>query len=108
MFYKDASGEIFHTYSTYGRGLDILLGTYNFLDMVPKGRDEDGLDFTMSWVRHHDKYEDKHENGHAVQVKTPSVRESDCGCEAPAKTAQSLQLETAVRDSGGCFFFLRD
>ena len=45
VFYKDEDGDIFHTYSTYGRGLDILLGTYNFLDLVPKGRDEDGLRF---------------------------------------------------------------
>lgn len=56
VFYKDESGQIFHTYSTYARGLDILVGAYNFLDMVPKGRDEDGLNFTMSWVRHHDRY----------------------------------------------------
>jgi predicted dithiol-disulfide oxidoreductase (DUF899 family) len=55
-FYKNPVGEIFHTYSTYARGLDILVGTYNFLDMAPKGRDEDGLAHTMSWVRHHDKY----------------------------------------------------
>src|SRR6266702_1021678 len=57
VFYKDESGEIFHTYSAYARGLDILVGTYNYLDLVPKRRDEDGLDFTMAWVRHHDKYE---------------------------------------------------
>jgi predicted dithiol-disulfide oxidoreductase (DUF899 family) len=57
VFQRDrASGEIVHTYSSYGRGLDILLGTYNFLDFVPKGRDEEGLAFTMSWVRHHDRY----------------------------------------------------
>lgn len=56
VFYCDGTGNIFHTYSAYERGLDILLGTYNFLDLVPKGRDEDGLDFTMSWVRHHDRY----------------------------------------------------
>jgi predicted dithiol-disulfide oxidoreductase (DUF899 family) len=55
VFYKNAEGEIFHTYSTYGRGLDIFLGAYNYLDMVPKGRDEAGRG--MSWVRHHDKYE---------------------------------------------------
>ena len=42
-FIKDEAGEIFHTYSTYGRGLDMLLGTYNMLDMMPKGRDEAGL-----------------------------------------------------------------
>lgn len=57
VFTKDAAGDIFHTYSTYGRGLDMLIGAYNFLDLVPKGRDEDGLDFSMSWVRHHDRYE---------------------------------------------------
>jgi predicted dithiol-disulfide oxidoreductase (DUF899 family) len=58
VFYKDATGAIFHTYSTYSRGLDILLGTYNFLDLAPKGRDEEGLKHTMAWVRHHDKYID--------------------------------------------------
>jgi predicted dithiol-disulfide oxidoreductase (DUF899 family) len=57
VFYKDEAGEIYHTYSTYARGLDPLVGTYQLLDLVPKGRDEDGLAFTMSWVRHHDKYE---------------------------------------------------
>jgi predicted dithiol-disulfide oxidoreductase (DUF899 family) len=44
--------------SSYARGLDILVGTYNYLDLVPKGRDEDALAFTMSWVRHHDRYSD--------------------------------------------------
>ena len=58
VFYKDEAGEIFHTYSTYARGLDPLIGTYHFLDLVPKGRDEDGLAFSMAWVRHHDKYGD--------------------------------------------------
>ena len=58
VFYKDKTGDIFHTYSSYARGLDILVGTYNFLDLVPKGRDEEGLAFSMAWVRHHDRYED--------------------------------------------------
>jgi predicted dithiol-disulfide oxidoreductase (DUF899 family) len=56
VFYKDGLGEIFHTYSTYGRGLDILIGAYNWLDLVPKGRDEEGLPHGMAWVRHHDRY----------------------------------------------------
>lgn len=56
-FYKDGKDEIFHTYSTYGRGLDMLIGAYNYLDLAPKGRDEEGLAFSMAWVRHHDKYE---------------------------------------------------
>ena len=57
VFVKDENGAIFHTYSAYARGLDILIGAYNYLDLVPKGRDEDALDFTMAWVRHHDRYE---------------------------------------------------
>ena len=56
VFHKDAAGDIFHTYSAYARGLDILLGVYNFLDLVPKGRDEQDLPYTMAWVRHHDRY----------------------------------------------------
>ena len=59
VFAKDESGEVFHTYSTYGRGLDILIGAYNFLDFAPKGRAEEGLPFSMSWVRHHDRYEEQ-------------------------------------------------
>ena len=51
-------GEIFHTYSTYGRGLDMMLNAYNFIDLTPKGRDEDSLPYPMAWVRHHDNYED--------------------------------------------------
>ena len=58
VFYKDGTGQIFHTYSAYARGTEMLVGTYNYLDLVPKGRDEDGLAFTMSWVRHHDRYGD--------------------------------------------------
>ena len=50
VFYKNSAGEIFHTYSTYARGLDILVGAYNFLDFAPKGRDEEGLKHSMAWV----------------------------------------------------------
>jgi predicted dithiol-disulfide oxidoreductase (DUF899 family) len=57
VFSKNAAGEVFHTYSSYGRGLDILIGAYNFLDIAPKGRDEAGLQYGMAWVRHHDKYD---------------------------------------------------
>jgi predicted dithiol-disulfide oxidoreductase (DUF899 family) len=56
VFYKDGTGAIFHTYSTYARGLDMLVGAYNYLDLAPKGRDEDSLKYSMAWVRHHDKY----------------------------------------------------
>ena len=53
VFYKNAAGEIFHTYSAYARGLDILVGTYNYLDLTPKGRNEEEI---MEWVRLHDQY----------------------------------------------------
>jgi predicted dithiol-disulfide oxidoreductase (DUF899 family) len=55
VFYREKNGDIFHTYSTYARGLDMLVGTYHLLDLVPKGRDEDP-ESPMSWVRHHDRY----------------------------------------------------
>lgn len=55
-FYKNESGEVFHTYSCYARGVDIVNGAYHWLDLAPKGRDEDGLKFTMEWVRRHDQY----------------------------------------------------
>jgi predicted dithiol-disulfide oxidoreductase (DUF899 family) len=56
VFYRDPQGEIFHTYSTYARGLDALNSAYQLLDLVPKGRDEDELPYTMSWLRHRDRY----------------------------------------------------
>jgi len=56
VFYRDAAGDVLHTYSTYARGLDILVGAYNWLDLTPKGRDEEALPYSMSWVRHHDRY----------------------------------------------------
>lgn len=59
VFHKDADGTLYHTYSCYARGLDMLNGAYHLLDLVPKGRDEAGLSYTMEWLRHHDRYEDR-------------------------------------------------
>jgi predicted dithiol-disulfide oxidoreductase (DUF899 family) len=57
VFYKDVNGDVFHTYSSYGRGGEDMLGTYRFLDIVPKGRDETGPNHNLTdWVRHHDRY----------------------------------------------------
>jgi predicted dithiol-disulfide oxidoreductase (DUF899 family) len=56
VFFKDADGKVFHTYSCYARGLDMLNTAYHYLDLVPKGRDEAGLPFTMTWVRLRDQY----------------------------------------------------
>jgi predicted dithiol-disulfide oxidoreductase (DUF899 family) len=57
VFSKDERGAVFHTYSCYSRGVDMLNGAYHWLDLVPKGRDEAGLKFTMEWVRRHDEYD---------------------------------------------------
>ena len=57
VFCKDEQGTVFHTYSCYSRGLDMLNGAYHLLDLVPKGRDEEGLPSSMAWLRHHDRYE---------------------------------------------------
>ncbi len=56
VFHKDDAGTIFHTYSCYARGLDMLNGAYHHLDLVPKGRDEAGFSYPMEWVRPHDMY----------------------------------------------------
>ena len=56
VFYRDPGGRAFHTYSCYSRGLDMLNGAYHFLDLVPKGRDEDKLLHTMAWLKRHDEY----------------------------------------------------
>jgi predicted dithiol-disulfide oxidoreductase (DUF899 family) len=57
VFHKAADGSVFHTYSVYGRGVEVMMGTYRILDLTPKGRDEDHLEHTMEWVRHHDRYD---------------------------------------------------
>jgi len=56
VFYKDGDGAVYHTYSVYERGLDMFITAYHYLDIVPKGRDEDELPFTMEWLRRHDEY----------------------------------------------------
>ncbi|MGE0211436.1 MAG: DUF899 domain-containing protein, partial [Parvibaculaceae bacterium] len=71
-FYKDDAGDIFHTYSTYGRGVEVMMGTYRLLDLTPKGRNEQGLDDTMDWVRHHDRYKPE------TPAKTASKADSCC------------------------------
>ena len=56
VFFKDDDGRIYHTYSAYSRGLDMLNATYHMLDLVPKGRNEGDLEYPMAWVRLHDQY----------------------------------------------------
>lgn len=79
VFYKAADGQVDHTYSSYARGGEPFLSVYQFLDIVPKGRDEDGLAFTMSWVRHHDRY-DEH---YTLDAARPYVQPPATGQSAP-------------------------
>lgn len=57
VFAKADDGTVYHTYSTYGRGVEFIMGTYHILDLTPKGRDEEGMEYGMEWLRHHDRYE---------------------------------------------------
>ena len=89
VFYKDAAGDVFHTYSTYARGLESLMGTYTILDMVPKGRDEDDLDFSMAWVRYHDRYgtNDFADADKPYWPETALPASTACGCESAKERA---------------------
>jgi predicted dithiol-disulfide oxidoreductase (DUF899 family) len=74
VFFKDDQGSVFHTYSSYARGLDIFITAYNLLDIVPKGRDEGRLKYGMEWVRHHDRYGDTTFVDPYVQLGTKGSR----------------------------------
>jgi predicted dithiol-disulfide oxidoreductase (DUF899 family) len=56
VFHRDMDGAVYHTYSCYSRGVDMMNAGYHYLDLVPKGRDEDGLPYNQAWVRERDKY----------------------------------------------------
>jgi predicted dithiol-disulfide oxidoreductase (DUF899 family) len=79
FFYKDPSGQIFHTYSTYARGGEEMIGAYFFLDRAPKGRDEENFKpHPMAWVRHHDRYEPR--AAEPARSKAAAVKAADSGC----------------------------
>jgi predicted dithiol-disulfide oxidoreductase (DUF899 family) len=81
VFYKDDAGQVFHTYSTYGRGVEVMMGAYNLLDLTPKGRDEDHQSYTMEWVRHHDRYDP------APVAKAAPAAGSCCGAQPDGRAA---------------------
>jgi len=58
VFYKNEQGDVFHTYSCFSRGLDMLNGAYHYMDLAPKGRDEDNLPYSMAWLNRRDQYQD--------------------------------------------------
>jgi predicted dithiol-disulfide oxidoreductase (DUF899 family) len=57
VFYQDDAGDVFHTYSTFGRGVEAMMGAYVLMDLTPQGRAERDTFYKMEWVRHHDRYE---------------------------------------------------
>ena len=76
VFAKDGSGTVFHTYSRYGRGVEVMMGAYSLLDLAPRGRHEEDLAFPMEWVRHHDRYEP------APAAKVAAAAGSCCAAQA--------------------------
>jgi predicted dithiol-disulfide oxidoreductase (DUF899 family) len=72
VFYRNDAGEVFRTYSTYGRGVEVMMGAYNLLDITPTGRDEHNPVYAMDWVRHHDRYPP------APQADAPQAAGSCC------------------------------
>jgi predicted dithiol-disulfide oxidoreductase (DUF899 family) len=76
VFCKDEAGDVFHTYSTFGRGVEVMMGTYNLVDLTPRGRDEHNPAYPMDWVRHHDRYA-------PLPVAKPAAAAASC-CHAAA------------------------
>lgn len=81
-FIRNDTNEVFHTYSTYGRGVEAMMGTYRMLDLTPQGRDERNVEYKMEWLRHHDRYEptpvSKTSTGGSVQGLMSSLK-TGCG-----------------------------
>ena len=81
VFYKDDAGNVFHTYSTYGRGDEMLVGAYMYLDLTPKGRNETGPRHNLTdWVRHHDRYGAAGTVNHQGRYMAAEQTDSSCGC----------------------------
>ena len=104
VFYKDSHGDVFHTYSSYGRGNEEVLGAYVYLDLTPKGRNEPGPNHNLSdWVRHHDRYGLKgsvdatggfissHDSTCCSHAREPALMES-------SQLLQSLSTDPAISE----------
>lgn len=81
FFYKNEAGEVFHTFSAYGRGAEELMGTYVLLDRTAKGRNETGPNFNLTdWVRHHDRYDDSGYVDNTGRFVATAAAGAACGC----------------------------
>ncbi len=86
VFYRDEAGEIYHTYSSFNRGDETLIGAYMYLDMTPKGRNENGPGFNLGdWVRHHDRYgAGGHVDSTTGRYHEAKTEAACCGCTTEA------------------------
>lgn len=84
IFYQDDAGDIFHTYSTYERGVEVLMGAYHLLDLTPQGRGERDVAYKMEWVRHHDRYEPATHPAQAPAVHPAQAPAVSACCHAQA------------------------
>jgi predicted dithiol-disulfide oxidoreductase (DUF899 family) len=109
VFYKDETGEIFHTYSSYARGNEEVLGAYMYLDLTPKGRNETGPHYTLAdWVRHHDRYGaggfvDATGGYIAPKPATSCCHSAETACEMSSRSNCSHPMATVVREEGGLY-----
>jgi predicted dithiol-disulfide oxidoreductase (DUF899 family) len=91
FFAKDESGTVFHTYSSFGRGVEDILPVYAFLDRAPRGRNEADLPFSMAWVRHHDRYKD----GRLADADRPYWPAFEAEDPAPAKRSAAAKADSS-------------
>ncbi|HEY9028642.1 MAG TPA: DUF899 domain-containing protein [Burkholderiaceae bacterium] len=98
FFFKDDAGDVFHTYSTFGRGVEVMMGTYHLLDLAPKGRDEERDEYGMAWLRHHDRYEPAAAPTSAGAAATTSTIAAS---ESTLSTARSAAATTTANTASG-------
>ena len=84
VFVKDDAGDVFHTYSTFGRGVEVMMGTYMLVDLTPRGRNERDVFYKMEWVRHHDRYEADSRFEPAPEKVAPPAATACPHCESQA------------------------
>jgi len=89
---------VFHTYSTFGRGVEVMMGTYHLLDLAPKGRDEERDEYGMAWLRHHDRYEPAAAPTSAGAAATTSTIAAS---ESTLSTARSAAATTTANTASG-------
>ena len=81
VFWRNDEGEVFHTYSTFGRGVEVMMGAYLLMDLTPQGRNERDVFYKMEWLRHHDRYEPGQRYQPAPEQAKPAAAAACPHCE---------------------------